>query len=255
MQPIKTTWTTQYLADDVGVQAIIPASAENITDVLYLVGHMSNEWFEETNIARMVEGSTIALIAIDDLGSWGGINRPDDNFFYEDFIRRDVLPDTEASFGIGINDVRRHIGGFSKGSYLAMRMGVLFSNLFGHIISCSGGNADAYGLYYDMEKVIPGLVAKMFPGITSARQFDLSDYNMENLLRRLAAKGTTFPFIDMYCGNEDLVARSANIRLDGVLTELGIVHTFTMLDGPHGWHNAEKAMNAAIGAIKETAKN
>ena len=184
-----------------------------------------------------------------------GTDIPAVGFFYEDFVRHDMIPATKESFGIDVEHVRHHIAGFSKGSYLAMRMGVLFPDLFGHIVSCSGGNADAYGLYYDMEKIIPGLVERMFPGITSARQFDLSDYNMENLLRTLAGDGATFPLIDMYCGNEDLQARSANIRLDGVLTELGIAHTFTMLDGPHGWRNAEKAMRDAIDRIMTNAGN
>lgn len=245
------TWETSHLPEPVEARAVLPTSPKNITDIVYLVGHSSNEWFDETDIASKVDGSTIALVSVDDLGSWGGINRPADNFFYEDFISSDLLTNTETSFGVDIKRIRRHIAGFSKGSYLAMRMGLLFPNLFEHVISCDGGSADGYGLFYDMEKLIPGLVAKMFPGITSARQFDLSIFNMENLVRSLAEEGKAFPAIDMFCGNEDVVARSANVRLDGIMTELSIKHNFTMLDGIHSWKTAEQAMGIALTAIKE----
>ena len=48
------TWTTPHLPEEVGVQAVVPESPADTTDVVFLVGHRCNEWFDETHIARAV---------------------------------------------------------------------------------------------------------------------------------------------------------------------------------------------------------
>lgn len=245
MKQIEATWNSLHVREPIHVSVSLPDVPAR--QALFIVGDEHRAWLENTSVLDLVDSKNIVVVTLDDLGTWGGVDRPNDGFYYEDFLRNELRDFLFEGTGLDMTAVPCIITGFSKGSYMALRLGLRNANIFNRVVSCSGGNADGYGLFFDMEKLVPGLVATMFPGITSARQFELSDFNMENLIRHMAEQKKPFPAIDLYCGNDDPVARSANVRLDGVMNECGVNHTFTLLDGMgHGWATADQEIHQAF---------
>lgn len=246
MEIKETQWNSIHVRQPISASIVIP-DKQPASQALIIVGDAHTAWLENTHVADLADSCSCVIVTLDDLNTWGGIDRPQDGFYYEDFLRDEFFDYVLSDFSLNLRSLPCTITGFSKGSYMALRLGLRNPQLFSRVVSCSGGNADGYGLYFDMEKLVPGLVATMFPGITSARQFELSDYNLENVIRHMAASHEHFPQIDLFCGNDDTVARGANVRLDGVMSENHVEHTFTLLEGyPHGWHTADVEIHRAF---------
>ena len=118
-----------------------------------------------------------------------------------------------------------------------MRNGLKYHETFGAIISLSG----AYVL--DEETLIE-VENPMFAGETTTYKKrvygdDLeaalvSDKNPKYLIETLTQNKVNFPEIYMACGTEDFLL-DKNRRIDQLLTDCGVNHTFVTGPGSHEW--------------------
>lgn len=157
--------------------------------------------------------------------------------FYGEFVGKELVEFTRKTFPLSRKRENTYIGGLSMGGFGAMRNGLKYHETFGAIISLSG----AYVL--DEETLIE-VENPMFAGETTTYKKrvygdDLeaalvSDKNPKYLIETLTQNKVNFPEIYMACGTEDFLL-DKNRRIDQLLTDCGVNHTFVTGPGSHEW--------------------
>ncbi len=157
--------------------------------------------------------------------------------FYGEFVGKELVEFTRKTFPLSRKRENTYIGGLSMGGFGAMRNGLKYHETFGAIISLSG----AYVL--DEETLIE-VENPMFAGETTTYKKrvygdDLeaalvSDKNPKYLIETLTQNKVDFPEIYMACGTEDFLL-DKNRRIDQLLTDCGVNHTFVTGPGSHEW--------------------
>ncbi len=157
--------------------------------------------------------------------------------FYGEFVGKELVEFTRKTFPLSRKRENTYIGGLSMGGFGAMRNGLKYHETFGAIISLSG----AYVL--DEETLIE-VENPMFAGETTTYKKrvygdDLeaalvSDKNPKYLIETLTQSKVNFPEIYMACGTEDFLL-DKNRRIDQLLTDCGVNHTFVTGPGSHEW--------------------
>ena len=256
MEAKEYVFLSECLGGEAKVMIFIPKNRENGEDtplpVLWTTGPGDHKkWVEQSDICRLAEEAGLAVVSVDTSGTWGGLNRPGENYYFEDFLVRE-LPELVA----GITPIRRepefnYITGFSKGSYIAFRLGMTHPERFGYVASIGGGGLDAYSFYYDIGSMNPGLIERMF-GLAAPSEFEQSDYNPENLIARLHREGKKLPGLHLFCGEKDALARVVNVRMHMKMEEMKIPHQFTLIDSGHDWVTVNESIGRAVAEIRET---
>lgn len=157
--------------------------------------------------------------------------------FYGEFVGKELVEFTRKTFPLSRKRENTYIGGLSMGGFGAMRNGLKYHETFGAIISLSG----AYVL--DEETLIE-VENPMFAGETTTYKKrvygdDLeaalvSDKNPKYLIETLTQNKVNFPEIYMACGTEDFLL-DKNRRIEQLLTDCGVNHTFVTGPGSHEW--------------------
>ena len=157
--------------------------------------------------------------------------------FYGEFVGKELVEFTRKTFPLSRKREDTYIGGLSMGGFGAMRNGLKYHETFGAIISLSG----AYVL--DEETLIE-VENPMFAGETTTYKKrvygdDLeaalvSDRNPKYLIETLSRSNVDFPEIYMACGTEDFLLEK-NRRIDQLLADCGVNHTFVTGPGSHEW--------------------
>ena len=157
--------------------------------------------------------------------------------FYGEFVGKEIVEFTRKTFPLSRKREDTYIGGLSMGGFGAMRNGLKYHETFGAIISLSG----AYVL--DEETLIE-VENPMFAGETTTykkRVYGddleaalISDRNPKYLIETLSRSNVDFPEIYMACGTEDFLLEK-NRRIDQLLTDCGVNHTFVTGPGSHEW--------------------
>ncbi len=137
---------------------------------------------------------------------------------YEDYFIDEVRFWVDESFNTSSNRESRAIDGLSMGGYGAILLGFKYPKWFGSIGSMSGA-----------------FVTREFPiSIFEAINFDTLDSSLEDYIDNLQIYFT--------CGSSDVTFK-ANNRLDKLLTELDISHTYVIHSGEHNWDYWRKYIN------------
>lgn len=246
---------SECLGGEAKVMISIPQNGGDEKDqlpypVLWTVGPGDHrKWIDQSDVCRLAEEAGLAVVSVDTSGTWGGLNRQADNYYFEDFLIRELPELVEGIVPIRREAKFNYITGFSKGSYIAFRMGMTHPERFGYVASIGGGGLDAYSFFYDIGTMNPGLIERMF-GLSDPVAFDQSDYNPENMVERLHREGKAFPAVHLFCGEKDALARVVNVRMHLKMEHWKIPHDFTLLDSGHDWVTVNKSIEQAIAQIK-----
>lgn len=151
---------------------------------------------------------------------------------YFDFITKELPAFVEATFGVSDKREDRFIAGLSMGGYGAMKAALTLSDRYAAVGSFSGA-IDLMGV----EKVLKMIGSKtinfdlIFGG---ADKIPGSEHDIYELVRRYKAGGQP---MDIYvaCGSEDAFVIDGNKKLDALLSELGVKHTYETSPGIHDW--------------------
>lgn len=242
---------SECLGGEAKVMIFVPKNRKVPSPVLWTVGPGDHKrWMEQSDICRLAEEAGLMIVSVDTSGTWGGLNRCDENYYFEDYLIKELPSLVSQLYPICEQPEFNYITGFSKGSYIALRMGLLHPERFGYVASIGGGGLDAYSFYYDIGSMNPGLIERMF-GISDPFEFEQSDYNPENLIERLHREGKQFPAVHLFCGEKDALARVVNVRMHYKMERLNITHDLTLIDSGHDWVTVNTSIEKAIEQIKK----
>ena len=248
MALIQVNYLSNALARTVPVNVILPADKvdskthryarrDRPFKTLYLLhGMFGNytDWCANTRVQRWAEERNLAVVMPSGDNSMYLDQGVD---FYGEFVGKEIVEFTRKTFPLSRKREDTYIGGLSMGGFGAMRNGLKYHETFGAIISLSG----AYVL--DEETLIE-VENPMFAGETTTykkRVYGddleaalISDRNPKYLIETLSRSNVDFPEIYMACGTEDFLLEK-NRRIDQLLTDCGVNHTFVTGPGSHEW--------------------
>ncbi|HJC23708.1 MAG TPA: hypothetical protein H9761_08400 [Candidatus Eisenbergiella merdavium] len=255
MEKKEYTWFSRALGEETMVTAGIPKGVKGPLPVLWIDGPGScREWFEHTGIEEYAERAGLAVVEVDSSKSWGGRDIEDGHYFFETFLTRELPEYLRERELLSDRPEDNYITGWSRAAYMALRIGLHHPELYGNIICCSGGNVDAYGLYKDIKGMYPGLLERMFDGISDGMTFENSIYNPERFVEDWKNAGKAFPRMLFYCGSEDPLARVPCVRLSEKMKLWGIPHGFELLPGIHSWETVDASIRLALEEIEREKK-
>lgn len=249
------TLESECMARKVSFTLMIPGKKREHYPVLWIGGPGGHkEWFEHTNIAVYADTYGIAVVEADSSESWGGRDIEEGHYYFETYFTRELRNYVKKIIPIS-EDVRDHyITGWSRAGYLALRIGLAHPDLYGTVLCNSGGNVDAYGLYKDIGGMFPGLLERMFDGITTAEEFENSPFHMENIVLNMVKSKAEFPQLIFHCGLDDPLARIPNVRLSEKMKMWGIPHRMEFVEGSHTWECIDRSVKHALELIMADVK-
>lgn len=229
-----------------------PAQVKDAYPVLWIGGPgRHREWFEHTGIAEYADQYGLAVVEADSSESWGGRDIEEGHYYFESYFTGELRDYVGKLLPISPSPSDHLITGWSRAGYLALRIGLAHPECYGTVLCNSGGNVDAYGLYKDIGSMYPGLLEKMFDGISNAEDFEKSPFHMEGIVERKWRAGEPFPKMIFHCGEDDPLARIPNVRLSEKMKRWGIEHTLTFVPGGHTWECIDVSIKQALAQVFE----
>jgi S-formylglutathione hydrolase FrmB len=155
------------------------------------------------------------------------------NDLYGEFIGRELVNFTLNVFPLSRKRDDTIIAGISMGGYGAIRNGLKYSDVFGHVIGISLANiiyelADSKGEPNHVGAT-RGFYESVFGDLDAAIE---SDLNTSWLAEKMVQEGKTFPNIYFCCGWNDSLVHT-NRDFHNALTRLGVEHVFEEGPGSH----------------------
>lgn len=235
------------MARKVSFTLMTPSDKKEGYPVLWIGGPgRHKEWFENTGIAEYADLYGIAVVEADSSESWGGRDIIDGHYLFESYFTEELRNYVKNIIPFSDNPQEHYITGWSRAGYLALRIGLAHPDLYGTVLCNSGGNVDAYGLYKDIGEMFPGLLERMFEGISSAGEFEKSYFHMENIVETMVKNHDRFPKLIFHCGMDDPLARIPNVRLSEKMKVWGVEHTLTFVEGTHTWKCIDISIKNAL---------
>ncbi len=190
---------------------------------LQLEGWPVGEWAQRFDLAIiMPEGEN--HFYVDDLA------RRD---FYGEFIGRELVAMTRRLFPLSDKRGDTVIAGLSMGGFGALRNGMKYSDVFGHVISASAANVrDELASSTDEPNAVGatrGLFTSIFGDLDRVEETDRS---LDGAARELASSDRPRPDIFFGCGEND-VLKFPNRHFRDTLVSLGIEHEYSEAPGTH----------------------
>ena len=243
MALIQANFQSAYLKRAVPFNAILPIDRMSAgfepcsrpLKTLYLLhGYTGScmNWFWELPLGELAAKYGIAIIMPDA-----------ENHFYVDdmkrldlygaYIGRELIEFTRKVFPLSSKRVDTYIGGISMGGYGALRNGLKYSDVFGHILGISPANIISALASSEEEPnevgATRGYYESVFGNLDTATASDLDLFWLSS---KMAKEGTRFPEIYFACGYNDRLVFE-NRRFHEHLDHLGVVHIFEEGPGTH----------------------
>ena len=251
----EVTFESVCMAGKVTFTLMIPGEKKDSYPVLWIGGPGHHkEWFEHTHIAEYADKYGIAVVEADSSESWGGRDIEEGHYLFESYFTKELRDYVMKLIPMSENVKGHYITGWSRAGYLALRIGLAHPDLYGTVLCNSGGNVDAYGLYKDIGSMFPGLLERMFDGISTAGEFESSPFHMENIVENMVKSNAVFPRLIFHCGIEDPLARIPNVRLSEKMKVWGVPHTLCMVEGSHTWECIDISIKNALEHVMDEKK-
>ena len=153
---------------------------------------------------------------------------------YGEFIGRELVDFTRSIFPLSDKREDTIIAGVSMGGYGAIRNGMKYHDVFGHIIGCSPAmiinELDLDTLLATVTGATKSYYRSVFgQDLAGVPNTDMSPFY---LAEKLKEQGADIPDIFFACGYNDLLA-APNRELHEKLRSLDIPHTYTECAGTH----------------------
>ena len=255
MKKREYTYFSEALGEETTVTVGIPEGKQGPYPVLWIDGPGScRDWFTYTGIEEYAERAGLAVVEADSSKSWGGRDIEDGPYYFDTFLTKELPEYLSQREDLSDRPQDNYITGWSRAAYMALRIGLYHPERYGTIICHSGGNVDAYGLYRDIKGMYPGLLERMFDGISDGMTFENSIFNPERFVEEWKNEAKPFPQMMFYCGSEDPLARVPCVRLSEKMKLWGIPHVFEMVPGIHSWETVDVTIRMALETIERKMK-
>lgn len=240
---IQANFTSMCLKRQVPFNAILPVESmsplvpppELPLKTLYLLhGYTGScmDWMLNSALGELAVANGLAIIMPDA-----------ENHFYVDdmkrgdlygaYIGRELLDFTRQMFPLSHKREDTIIGGISMGGYGALRNGLKYNEVFGHIIAISPAIVTNELAVATDEPNHVGATRGFFESVFGdLSKVSDSDMDLHWLVKKLHAEKVKFPQIYFACGSNDILVHESR-RLDAVLNALGIAHTYEEGPGTH----------------------
>lgn len=198
--------------------------------ILQLHGAGDNyaSWFDRTMLPEYLQSYPFVMITpAGDLSFWTNFGLKGRGTAYEDYLLQDLMPEVERIFPIRRD--RWAIGGLSMGGYGAIRLGLLYPDLFASIYAHSSA---LWGAERWRERV-QGISED---DIAAANIFPYADQALHQPNR---------PALTFDCGLEDRLLPD-NRAFHDYLEQIGYPHTYLEFPGGHTWYYWDEHVRDAL---------
>jgi len=209
---------------------------------LYLLhGIMGNskDWLENTRILSYIKRQNIAVFMPNGENSMY-VDQEKNGVFYGEFIGKELLEITRATFHLSNERKDTFLAGLSMGGFGALRNGLAYEALYSVIGSFSGAIPTKLAL--ETRQFPSNVFGLDFRDIANANPelFDLYALVEENL--------NDLPNIYLSCGTEDFLLEN-NREFVQYLVEKNVLHTYHESSGEHDWDFWDKAIKDFVAHI------
>ncbi len=191
-----------------------------------------NDWFFDSELGALSELHGLAIV----------LPNAENHFYVDDTLRHDMYGEfighelvdfTRKIFPLSRKRDDTIIGGISMGGYGALRNGLKYHDVFGHIIGLSpaiiihelAGATEAPNEVGASRAFYRGV----FGDLDTATQRDV---DLHWLAQKLRDEGAEFPEIYYCCGSNDMLVHASR-RLHETFERLGVEHVFEEGPGTH----------------------
>jgi putative tributyrin esterase len=190
------------------------------------------DWFLNSALGELAARNGLAIIMPDAENHFyvDDTKRLD---LYGEYIGYELVEYTRRIFPLSAERGDTIIGGISMGGYGALRNGMKYSDVFGHVIAISPAiiiqelpSATDQPNHVGATR---GFYESVFGDLNKAAR---SDVDLHWLVSDLHSEHKEFPDIYIACGYNDMLVYESR-RLDGHLNSLGISHTYEEGQGSH----------------------
>lgn len=153
---------------------------------------------------------------------------------YGEFIGHELVDFTRRIFPLSHAREDTIISGVSMGGYGAIRNGLKYHEVFGHIIGCSPAMIINELDTNSLLATVTGATKSYYRSVFGQDLSNVPNTDMSPawLAENLKKQGCSFPDIFFACGYNDLLAEP-NRELHNRLSELGVEHTYSECPGTH----------------------
>lgn len=243
MAVIQATFNSACLKRPVIFNAILPMDRISMDyepaalplKTLYLLHGFTcgaGEWFMNTELGELAAKHGLAIIMPDAENHFyvDDMKRLD---MYGEYIGRELVAYTRRVFPLSHKREDTMIGGISMGGYGALRNGMKYHDVFGHVVAISpaiiGGEFATATEEPNHVGATRGFYESVFGDLSCAAE---SDIDVHWLINTLDEDEKEFPNIYLACGCNDMLVYESR-RLEGHLSVLGVQHTYEEGPGTH----------------------
>ncbi len=229
-------WFSESLSRQTAVQAVVPISrdlARPLPSLYLLHGIMADhtQWITGSRITELAERWGVAVIMPAGDNSFY-VDQEEANSYYGQYVGHELVTQSRKLLPLSHERQDTWLGGLSMGGYGAIRNGLKYHEMFGAVVALSSALVidRAIDSTDDAEWAFARrqYFTSVFGDLTQLRG---SDKDVEALAERLKVNGGALPRMYLACGTEDRLVES-NRRYHGLLSNLGIEHTY--IEGPGG---------------------
>lgn len=190
------------------------------------------DWFYDSELGELAARNGMAII-LPDAENHFYVDDMQRRDFYGEFIGRELVEFTRRVLPLSDKRADTMIGGISMGGYGALRNGLKYHDVFGHIIAISPAIImNELATATDQPNHVGatrGYYESVFGDLDKTGE---SDMDLHWLVNKLDEEKQAFPDIYIACGYNDMLVYESR-RLNGHLTALGIGHTYEEDAGTH----------------------
>lgn len=243
MALIQANFTSVCLKRTVPFVALLPLDPEYPTDeplrlplkTLYLLHGFTEScmaWLTSFALGDFVKTHNIAII-MPDAENHFYIDDMMRNDLYGEFIGRELVDFTRKVFPLSDKADDTIIGGISMGGFGALRNGMKYNDVFGHVIGISPANiTNELAFSSDRPNHIGATRGYYESVFGNLDEVVTSDMDLFWLASEQVRKGEKFPDIYFACGYNDMLVHE-NRRFHEHLMELGVKHVYDEGPGTH----------------------
>ena len=238
MALIQANFYSALLKRNVPFNAFLPV-ARKTPDIplktLYLLHgfrRSAMRWLEGYAVGELAEQHNLAIIMPDGENHFY-VDDTQRNDLYGEFIGSELVEFTRHMFPLSEKRRDTIIGGISMGGYGALRNGLKYNDVFGHIIAVSPATISHRLTDVtdepDIINATRGYYESVFGDLNTAPDRDI---NVFWLSEQMAKNNVSFPDIYFACGANDILVHD-NREFDKQLTELSVTHIYDEGEGTH----------------------